>query len=81
MREKAAVCNNAICYGSTFVKATDGVPVEIVNIRGLRRRPAAVKVTGENTARRQIVCCGYIAANKSAVCSMTGLVAFENIVT
>ncbi len=38
MQKKAAVYNNnnAICYGSTFVKATGGVPVEIVCIRGLR---------------------------------------------
>ncbi len=37
MQKKAAVYNNnnnANCYGSTFVKATGGVPVEIVCIRG-----------------------------------------------
>ncbi len=43
MQKKTAVYFDR--YGSTFVKATRGVPVEIVSIRG----PVAVKVTCENT--------------------------------
>ncbi len=39
------------------------------------RGPAVVKVICENTEVANPFCCGYIAASKSAVCSISGVVA------
>ncbi len=48
--EAAVYNNNVICYGSIFIKANGGVPVEIVSIHG----PVAVKVTSENTEAKNL---------------------------
>ena len=85
-RKKAAVNNNnVICYRSAFVRANGpSVPVEIVSIRGLRPWTRG----GESNLWKhwggKFLCCGYGAASKSTVCSISGVaaqtcVAFENI--
>ncbi len=67
--------NNVISYGSAFVKAAGGVPVEIVSNRWLRPWTGGGESNLSKHWAGKSLCCGYIAANKSAVCSMTALVA------